>query len=450
VYGFAFPRNASGQQHRRISTQRGGAPDDGYPLQTTGGTSPFREVSLRFRMVIKVDAGISAVLALDDELVVATRKPAAVQCIRWTPDSTGNQTSTELLGRMPWLSKKSQVLAMVYDKPMNIFAWVTQDGKAHVVQKKSPAPSTTASSSSSSLDRPAPAPVSSQQKAYFRGYTFHHPGNAIEHATAAAINARFSLIAVGTAGGGVWVYSIRDYAGNVPLSHRVHPPVSPASSGGVSFLAYSPDGYCLFAGLSTGWMSWSVFGKPGAHNFNADRAAAESGEKWLGGVRDGRWIGAGTELVLAAERDERMWVMEFARSALTGCLSGANVSRPVLLAKASLMVYRGYELPDMTSISPEAAIWHTVQVPESYLEEQGPIRSAVMSRDGRYVAVAGRRGLAHYSIHSGRWKTFDKSIEADFLVRGGMCWHQHILIAAVEYGEKYEVRILFPCLCQIR
>ncbi|KAK4694219.1 RAB6A-GEF complex partner protein 1, partial [Lecanoromycetidae sp. Uapishka_2] len=59
----------------------------------------FPEVNIRFRMVIKVDAGIGKVLTLDDELVVATEKPPAVQCIKWTPDNAGNQTSTELLSR---------------------------------------------------------------------------------------------------------------------------------------------------------------------------------------------------------------------------------------------------------------------------------------------------------------------------------------------------------------
>lgn len=33
-----------------------------------------QEVNVRFRMVIKIDAGIGKVLALDDELVVATEK----------------------------------------------------------------------------------------------------------------------------------------------------------------------------------------------------------------------------------------------------------------------------------------------------------------------------------------------------------------------------------------
>lgn len=45
-------------------------------------------------------------LALDEELMVATMKPSAIQCIRWQPDSTGSQTTTELLSRMPWVQKK--------------------------------------------------------------------------------------------------------------------------------------------------------------------------------------------------------------------------------------------------------------------------------------------------------------------------------------------------------
>lgn len=82
-----------------------------------------------------VDAGIARALALDDELIVATNKPAAVQCIRWAPDSSGSQTSTELLSRMAWLDKNASVVDMIHDRPMNLSAWVTRDGKAYAVQR---------------------------------------------------------------------------------------------------------------------------------------------------------------------------------------------------------------------------------------------------------------------------------------------------------------------------
>jgi hypothetical protein len=104
------------------------------------------------------------------------------------------------------------------------------------------------------------------------------------------------------------------------------------------------------------------------------------------------------------------------------------------------MLYRGFETSDHTTISGDISLWQTVQVPQAYLAYQWPLRLSVVSSDARYLAVAGRRGLAHYSVGSGRWKTFEDPIaENSFTVRGGMCWWQHILVAAVESGSSYEV-----------
>lgn len=94
------------RQHSLPNSVRSGSVGNGGLMPGVGEGGGVREFSLQFRMVIKVDAGISKVLALEDELMVATVKPAAIQCIRWTPDSTGSQTSAELLSRMPWMQKK--------------------------------------------------------------------------------------------------------------------------------------------------------------------------------------------------------------------------------------------------------------------------------------------------------------------------------------------------------
>lgn len=398
-------------------------------------------------MVIKVDAGIGKALALDEELVVATQKPAAVQCIRWTPDSTGNQTHTELLSRMGWLPKKSSVLEMTHDRPMNLSTWITSDGKAYAVQRlEDTTDSKIARETRNDLAEFKDGDKSKQPegtKKLFRGYCFHSP-EAFDHfACKAAINARFSLIAVGCADGSVHVYTARDYVGNIPFSHQQRLSVSPSTSGRLTLLTYSPDGYCLFAGYEHGWATWSVFGKPGSTSFSADRAISESNdESWLTGVKDGTWLSGGSEILLVGRGDTRVWVLEMARSAVTGCFTAANISRTMLLTRSGIMVYRGYDLPDLTTISADATLWHTAQIPSSYLVEQFPMRCAVISLDGRYVAVAGRRGLAHYSINSGRWKTFvEENMENEFQVRGGMCWHQHILVVAVEAGDAYEIRL---------
>ena len=425
VYKPYFPNHANGQARRQ--SHFGGVNGQGGDrvLWGPGEGGGVREVSVRFRMVIKIDAGIGRALALDEELVVATQKPAAVQCIRWTPDSAGTQTSTELLNRMGWLPKKSSVAEMVHDRPMNLSTWITADGRAYAVQRLPP-------------PKEADAP-----KKLFRGYCFHTPTFPKDFASKAAINARFSLIAVVCLDGSVHVYNAKDYVGNIPLSHRQTLSVSRSTSGAITFLSYSPDGYCLFVGYEKGWAIWSVFGKPGGSSFAADRTISEANDEgWLNGVREGSWLGGGSEILLVGQNEERLWILEMARSAVTGCYASANISRTLLQTRSGIMIYRGYDLPDLTSISAEASLWHTAQIPPSYLVDQWPMRCAVISPDGRYVAVAGRRGLAHYSVQSGRWKTFvNENMENSFQVRGGMCWHQHILIAAVEIGDQYQIRM---------
>ncbi|KAG8533227.1 uncharacterized protein KY384_002010 [Bacidia gigantensis] len=383
------------------------------------------EVNIRFRMVIKVDAGIGKVLALDEELVVATEKPSAVQCIKWTPDTTGSQTSTELISRMSWIQKKSNVTEMVYDRAMNLAVWITNDGKAYAVQ------------------RTLSAPREEGMRRLFRGYGFHSPETQDGMATKVAINARFSLLAVACAHTEILVYTAKDYVGNIPLSHRLEIPVSITSSGHVTCLNFSPDGYCLFAGYEKGWALWSVYGKLQASSFAADlRTSHSNDEGWLQGALEVSWLDSGTNILITRKDDNRLWLMEMAKSAVTGCFCSANINRTMLMTKASLLIYRGYDLPSSSTISADASLWHQVQIPLPYLSLQHPIRSAVISFDGRYIAVAGRRGLVHYSVNSGRWKTFgDQRLEDSFIVRGGMCWYQHVLIVAAETDDYHELRL---------
>ncbi|KAI9849535.1 MAG: hypothetical protein M1837_004155 [Sclerophora amabilis] len=437
VYKPQFINSSTGHSRRQsinsLRSQVGGE----RVLWGAGEGGGVREVSVRFRMVIRVDAGICRALALDDELVVATQKPAAVQCIRWTPDNTGNQTHTELLSRMNWISKKSSICEMVYDRAMNLSAWLTSDGKAYAVQRQSkPLPGRDPSQRAMLEGR------DTSQK-LFQGYCFHDPTSDEENAVKTAINAKFSLLAVGCANGHIYVYTARDYVGSIPLSHKIKLDVSSSSSGLITFLNYSPDGYCLFAGFERGWMTWSVFGQPIESSFTCDRKNAEShDETWLTGLRDGAWLPGGSGIMLMGPNDDRIWILEMARSSVTTCFSSSNISRSLLQTNSGFMLYRGSELSTFDALSAESSLWHTVQIPSSYLVDQWPIRCVVISSDGRYVAVAGRRGLAHYSVNSGRWKTFvNENMENDFVVKGGMCWHQHILIAAVESGDRFELRL---------
>ncbi|KAI1443970.1 RIC1-domain-containing protein [Annulohypoxylon stygium] len=426
------PRFSDHSNIQRRRQSHFGGPGNNTPDQILLGPGEgigVRDISVRFRRVIKVDAGIECAIALDDELVVATKKPAAVQCIRWTPDSTGNQTSTELVSRMGWLEKKVSIKEMTHDRPMNLSTWVTSDGKAYAVQRIS---------ANKAKENPDFDP-----KKLFKGYCFHSPHGESDRAVKAVVNARFSLVAVGCTDGSIRVYSARDYAGNIPPSHVHQLPVSSETSGILKTLNYSPDGYCLFAGYENGWATWSVFGKTAGHSFNANPSISSTNQEgWLDGVVDASWVGGASEILMVARQSEAIWLLEMARSAVTGCYTPPNLFRTVLQSSSTVMVYRGYDLPDLTSISAEPFLWHNARIPSNYLLNQWPIKCTVVSADGRYVAVAGRRGLAHYSVNSGRWKTFaNEAMENDFQVRGGMCWYQHILVAAVEANRSYELRL---------
>ena len=122
----------------------------------------------------------------------------------------------------------------------------------------------------------------------------------------------------------------------------------------------------------------------------------------------------------------------------------ANTSRMMLITDLDIRIGRGHDTGDITALAMEASQWNHIQIPQTFLERQRPLRCAVLSPDGRYLAVAGRRGLAHYSVQSGRWKTFDNpQAENKFAVKGGMCWYQHILIVSVETEDSCEVNL--PC-----
>ena len=128
-----------------------------------------------------------------------------------------------------------------------------------------------------------------------------------------------------------------------------------------------------------------------------------------------------------------------------------------------VLVYRGADQPDMSVINPESDVWQHIkvrkgstlqplaklrsQIPNAYISTNWPIRYASISSDGKLIAVAGRRGLTHYSAASGRWKLFgDERQERDFTVRGGLLWFHHVLVAAVEVDKSHQVS---EVLCKI-
>jgi WD40 repeat protein len=414
----------NGERRRKSLDARSYATKRHDPLFDGGGLCP--DASLRFRMVMKVDAGITKALALDAELVIVTRKPAAVQCIPWPSDQDAAQPVTELVEKMEWLEGKEGFVDVVYDRPMNLFTFSTVSGSVYAVQKIA-------------------GGRKSEQKPLYKGHRFYSPIPSDATAVKTAINSRFSVIAVGAADGTISLYTVRDYTGGVSLLSKLQPSISKNSTGALTSLVYSPDGYCLFAGYEHGWATWSVYGQPGGTSFSANAEYTKlSNDSWLDGVVDAFWTANGTDIVLLDNNGDQLWLLEFARSAISGCFTPANIARTMLQTNSGFMVYKGHSTPDLLTIAADISLWQHIKAPAAYLADQGPIRAAVTSSDGRYLAIAGQRGLAHYSFQSGRWRTFeDVGEQNSFAVRGGMCWHHHILIVATEAADGHEVCMLW-------
>jgi hypothetical protein len=97
-------------------------------------------------------------------------------------------------------------------------------------------------------------------------------------ATSAAINARFSLVAVGTHGGFVHLIGLPSQEGAPPVSQPLAPPVNAFGSrttGAVIAMEWSSDGYVLAVGWEHGWAVWSVGGRCLASAFDLEEQSLD-------------------------------------------------------------------------------------------------------------------------------------------------------------------------------
>ncbi|KAF8213519.1 RIC1-domain-containing protein [Mycena galopus ATCC 62051] len=271
-------------------------------------------------------------------------------------------------------------------------------------------------------------------------------------AVVVAINGKFSLVAVGMANGAVQYTPFPSGASSAPQSVQIQLPTYGRAIGPVCTMEWSGDGYVLAVGWRDGWAIFSVGGRCLAKGFGAEDVdnnidAAKFQDTFMFGVRSLFWAPGNFELVVLAQPsptklDGQLFVIPFAKSASTGQLAPDNTRYAFLQMDDRALVYRGADQPDMSVINPESDVWQHIKIPQTYLATNWPIRYSSLSSDGRLIAIAGRRGLIHYSSTSGRWKLFaDEIQEQAFVVKGGMVWFHHVLIAAVEVSKSYQIRL---------
>lgn len=261
-----------------------------------------------------------------------------------------------------------------------------------------------------------------------------------------AVNLRLGMAAVGLEDGLVHVMILPPWPQAARFSHALdlkHAANLRVKPGAVKTMAWTSDGYALAVGYENGWAVWSMGGRLDGWGVAAQEDDSGPVDDFMRGVSALFWAPGNLDLFMVApSAPTRLFALPFVKSATTSQHSPDNTRYAFLQLDDRVLVYRGADQPDMSVINPESDVWQHIHIPAVYIATNWPIRYACISSDGRFVAVAGKRGLTHYSAASGRWKLFThEREERAFSVRGGLLWFHHVLIAAVEQGGKYAIRL---------
>ncbi|EDW72606.1 uncharacterized protein Dwil_GK17088 [Drosophila willistoni] len=316
----------------------------------------------------------------------------------------------------------------------------------------------------------------------------------VSDASVCSVNHKFRLLAYGQESSAVNVYAIDDATGGLEFSHRLMltENVLPGSLGAVNELKWSPDGCVLAVSWSRGGLSlWSTFGallmSTLSWDFGLNVDLMKQNPLQL---RRLEWSTEGYQLFMITKEKENMenkesnvLQLQFVKSCLS--MNPCMTSNPHILLQGDdcLYINQGNNLEqtfggqkstfpqsggkekeeeseclelkqnsiDMGSILTESKYWSLLQLPLNYAATNWPIRYAAIDKDGIHLAVAGRTGLAHYSLITRKWKLFgNESQEKDFVVSGGLLWWQgFIVMGCYSLLDRTDELRCYPADCKL-
>ncbi|XP_055854066.1 guanine nucleotide exchange factor subunit Rich [Episyrphus balteatus] len=288
----------------------------------------------------------------------------------------------------------------------------------------------------------------------------------VDDATVCSVNHKFRLLAYGRRNSEVAVYAIEDSTGGLEFCHKLslNSKEFPGTLGAVNELKWSPDSCVLIVAWDNGGISlWSTFGTMLMSSLSWDFGIHVDLLRNNPLVVDRmEWSTEGYQLFLI-RREGTVLQLSFVKSALTMNPSMASTSHILLQSDDTLYLNQGDNLEkiyfgskfifpnnqadlnvnpldsgdnlevqksvDISSILSESKYWSVLQLPLTYAATNWPIRYSAIDTDGMHVAVAGRTGLAHYSLLTKRWKLFgNESQEKDFVVTGGLMWWRGFIV----------------------
>ncbi|XP_046425934.1 guanine nucleotide exchange factor subunit Rich [Neodiprion fabricii] len=421
-------------------------------------------IVLTLEKSVWVDGGISSLVCIRDELMLATQTS---HVIRYKWDGSVNRDYSLDLRRIPFsVDQQVSTLAVPitennvyvsdieYSPLVGGFAVTLSNGKA--------------------------AFLTAQSLKFDPNQVQGIWARDLDDATCAAVNHKYRLIAVGRQNSQGVVYYVDETTGGLEVSHTLSllSKDYPGTPGSVKCLKWTPDGCAIALAWEGGGLAiWSTFGalllctlkwdyglrvdlmRDNPLHIHAVEWSAEGYQLWM--------LQESPEPTLSEETGDQNFSrkrflvqLDFVKSPLTvnpcmshhGHLYLQGEDRLYLnlggggVSTNSSVLYPSNESP--LDISNQALAgckqWLVVPIPSAYSGSNWPIRYTAIDEKGLSIAVAGRAGLAHYSLPPRKWKLFgNETQERDFIVTGGLLWYRGHLIAG-SYSlleDKDEIRI---------
>ncbi|XP_031329698.1 guanine nucleotide exchange factor subunit Rich isoform X2 [Photinus pyralis] len=404
------------------------------------------------------DGAISSIVCITmTELMVATSKG---HVLRYQWDGSQNRDYNLDLRRVPFcinqqvskaipiVEENTYIVEMEYSPLLGGFAIALNDGRAAFL-----------TASSLKFD------PNQTQGIWAQG---------IEDATCASVNHKYRLLTFGRANSQCVVYYIDESTGGLELSHHciLSSKDYPGCPGVVNQVKWTPDGYAMAASWARGGIAlWSTFGALlmcslgwdyGLHvdlercnplHVSSMEWATEGYQLWMIRKHTYRNSTENDQKDVNSNSDEEdtynVIQLDFVKSALTSnpCMSHQshlflqgddrlyiNTACTLIKLFSDRLVKDDGLFTENGTISASSTLaegrqWLVIPIPSTYSATNWPIRYAGIDHDGQNVAIAGRTGLAHYSMLTRRWKLFgNETQEKDFVVTGGILWWRDYVV----------------------
>ncbi|XP_034885055.1 guanine nucleotide exchange factor subunit RIC1 isoform X3 [Mirounga angustirostris] len=446
------------------------------------GTPHFKEeqcapaLNLEMRKLLDLQAPIMSLQSMLEDLLVAT-SDGLLHLIHWEGMTNGRKAIN--LCTVPFSvdlqsSRAGSFLGfadvhirdMEYCATLDGFAVVFNDGKIGFI-----------------------TPVSSR----FTAEQLHGvwPQDVVD-GTCVAVNNKYRLMAFGCASGSVQVYTIDNTTGAMLLSHKLeltakqYPDIW-NKTGAVKLVRWSPDNSVVIVTWENGGLSlWSVFGAQLICTLGGDFAYRSDGTKKDPlKINSMSWGAEGYHLWVVSgfgahntgiESDSKSIVkqpgillFQFIKSVLTVNPCMSNQEQVLLQGEDRLYLNCGEASQIQSARSSSAHSehkagagkspfadsglesqglstllghrhWHVVQISNTYLESNWPIRFSAIDKLGQNIAVVGKFGFAHYSLLTKKWKLFGNiTQEQNMIVTGGLAWwNDFIVLACYNISDRQE------------